>query len=208
MGYGKEYYGVSHAYHHGYDALQPIKHKHAEKLFRMFQPKTAIEVGCAKGFMVEKLRQLGVNAQGFDISEFAINGSPVKRFLKVGRAKDWPIKEQVELIYSFDVMEHLPLCSIDPCLKQCQESCLEYNIHWISTALEKDIGDASGYEGIDPTHISMFTPEWWLTKFKRYLPQNWFLSLFVNSEHLVFNGEKFNSCVFMITKANPNDLID
>lgn len=36
------------------------------------QGKTVLELGCAKGFIVKSLRDLGVNAYGIDISEYAV----------------------------------------------------------------------------------------------------------------------------------------
>jgi hypothetical protein len=45
----------------------------AEWLVREFQPQTVLEIGCAKGFLVKALRDLGVKAYGCDISEYALN---------------------------------------------------------------------------------------------------------------------------------------
>lgn len=37
------------------------------------QSKSVLEIGCAKGFLVEDLNDLGVNAYGIDVSDYAIN---------------------------------------------------------------------------------------------------------------------------------------
>ena len=44
----------------------------AEQIVRSFRPRRVLDVGCGKGFLVECLRDGGVEAYGFDISEYAI----------------------------------------------------------------------------------------------------------------------------------------
>ncbi|MEO6121648.1 MAG: class I SAM-dependent methyltransferase [Acidimicrobiales bacterium] len=41
-------------------------------VWRWFDPRRTLDVGCAFGFVVEALRDLGVDATGVDISEFAV----------------------------------------------------------------------------------------------------------------------------------------
>ncbi len=41
-----------------------------------WQPTSVLDVGCAKGFLVQELRMLGVEAYGVDISEYAVNAAP------------------------------------------------------------------------------------------------------------------------------------
>lgn len=50
------------------------------------QNKKVLEIGCAKGFVVEDLRELGVDAYGLDVSAYAIGeaSEAVKSYLTVG----------------------------------------------------------------------------------------------------------------------------
>jgi len=41
-----------------------------------FNPKRVLDVGCAKGFMVKAFKDLGVEAWGVDISEYALSQAP------------------------------------------------------------------------------------------------------------------------------------
>ena len=45
----------------------------ADRVVAEIRPKNTLDVGCAKGFLVEALRDRGVEAFGIDISEFAIS---------------------------------------------------------------------------------------------------------------------------------------
>jgi 2-polyprenyl-3-methyl-5-hydroxy-6-metoxy-1,4-benzoquinol methylase len=48
-----------------------------------------LEIGCAKGFLVEDLRELGVNAFGLDVSPHAVSSAPaaVQPFLAAGDSR-------------------------------------------------------------------------------------------------------------------------
>src|SRR5437867_12330579 len=45
----------------------------AESIDRTIKPKRVLDAGCAKGFLVESLRDRGIEAFGIDISEYAIS---------------------------------------------------------------------------------------------------------------------------------------
>lgn len=53
------------------------------------QNKKVLEIGCAKGFIIEGLRDLGVNAYGIDVSQYAIDCAreDIKPFLTVADAR-------------------------------------------------------------------------------------------------------------------------
>lgn len=44
----------------------------ADHVVKDIGPRTVLDVGCAKGFLVEALRDRGVDAYGLDVSEYAI----------------------------------------------------------------------------------------------------------------------------------------
>lgn len=50
------------------------------------QGKKVLEIGCAKGYVVEALRDFGVDAYGIDVSEYAISCAreDIKPYLRVG----------------------------------------------------------------------------------------------------------------------------
>lgn len=63
------------------------------KLFLQFKEhlagKSCLDVGCAKGFLVENFREFGVDCHGVDWAEYAVNKSLVPEFLKLSNAYDY-----------------------------------------------------------------------------------------------------------------------
>ena len=51
----------------------------ADAIVAQLAPKTVLDAGCAKGFLVAALRERGVDASGFDLSEVAIAEAPETR---------------------------------------------------------------------------------------------------------------------------------
>lgn len=82
--------------------------KFAEHIAREIQPETVLDAGCAMGFLVECLRDQGVEAYGVDISQYAIqNVHPsVKPYCWVASITD-AFPQKYDLIVSIEVLEHL-----------------------------------------------------------------------------------------------------
>ncbi len=55
------------------------------------QGKKVLDIGCAKGFVVEDLREMGVNAYGLDVSSYAIGeaSNQVKPYLYLGDVRTY-----------------------------------------------------------------------------------------------------------------------
>jgi SAM-dependent methyltransferase len=81
----------------------------ADRIVRDLRPTTVLDAGCAMGFLVEALRERGVEAWGVDISEYAISevADPVKEFCHVGSLTE-PLPRRYDLIVSIEVLEHIP----------------------------------------------------------------------------------------------------
>jgi SAM-dependent methyltransferase len=81
----------------------------AERIVRDIQPGSVLDAGCAMGFLVEALRNKGIEAWGVDISEFAIGkvAPDVKEYCWTGSVTE-PFPRRYDLIVSIEVLEHLP----------------------------------------------------------------------------------------------------
>lgn len=81
----------------------------ADQIVRLIQPKTVLDAGCAMGFLVEALRQRGVEAYGVDISEYAIQNahSSIQPYCWRGSVAQ-PFPQKYDLIVSIEVLEHMP----------------------------------------------------------------------------------------------------
>lgn len=80
----------------------------AERIVKELTPKKTLDVGCAVGYLVEGLRDRGVDAWGIDISDYAISKvrEDIKPYCNIGSAVD-EITEKYDLITCIEVMEHL-----------------------------------------------------------------------------------------------------
>lgn len=86
----------------------------ADEIIRLFDCKNrklkVLDVACAKGFLVQHLRANSIEAEGVDISEYAIGAAPdaVKPFLKVGSVLKLPYKDnEFDVVTSHDFLEHI-----------------------------------------------------------------------------------------------------
>ncbi|MCP3137382.1 class I SAM-dependent methyltransferase [Pyxidicoccus xibeiensis] len=118
--YGASYYGAGRnpldregnsGYEH-YRRSSSHANKAAYLLWKHFEVKDALDVGCALGFTVQALRELGWDAKGTDFSDFAIHHAPwdVKPHLFLGDlSQRLPFEDrQFELVSAFETLEHLP----------------------------------------------------------------------------------------------------
>ncbi len=112
--YGEDYYGPS------YDQ-SGVPYRRDEKLWVDFfarlarsivdslGPRTALDMGCATGMLVEALRVRGVDARGIDVSAWAIDQVPeaLRPFCAVGSITD-ELEGHYDLITCLEVLEHVP----------------------------------------------------------------------------------------------------
>lgn len=80
----------------------------AARIVTELNPKTVLDAGCAKGFLVGALRERGVDAEGFDISEYALTDVPpaAQGHVRVGSLTE-PITGHYDLVTCIEVIEHL-----------------------------------------------------------------------------------------------------
>ena len=154
--YGREYYegSLGIPYHQG-------EHWHrffdnvARRIVGEYNPRTALDVGCAFGYLVEGLRKLGVQAYGVDISEYAIaNASPdISEYVRVGSATDLPDR-RYDVITFIEVAEHLtPEEGAQAIARICANTDV---VLFSSTADDKE----------EPTHINVQPFVYWWRLFK------------------------------------------
>src|SRR6202011_3260390 len=84
----------------------------ADALVAYLKPQTAFDAGCALGFLVESLRDRGVQAWGADISEFAIQNvrqdlRPFCRVASITQPITNPTLSRYDLVACIEVLEHL-----------------------------------------------------------------------------------------------------
>lgn len=131
----------------------------ARNLVQRFRPQTTLDVGCAKGFLVEQLRDLGVEAYGVDASPYAISQvrEDIRPHCSVHSATE-PFGRRYDLITCIEVIEHM---SEDDAGKVIQNLCAHADDILFSSTPDD-------YE--EPTHFNIQPFEYW----KELFAQNGF----------------------------------
>jgi SAM-dependent methyltransferase len=132
----------------------------ADAIVRDLRPTSVLDAGCAKGFLVEALRERGVEAYGIDISEHAISqvDQSVREYCRVGSLTE-PLPRRYDLIVSVEVLEHIPAAEASAAVANL---CAATDRLLLSTTPD-DFGEA--------THLNVQAPEAWSAA----LAQNGFL---------------------------------
>ena len=111
--YGKEYFDGLREYGYGgynYDGRWKSVAKDIIKHYKLNKNDKVLDVGCAKGFLVNDLIDLGIDAYGIDISEYAINNSfeKIRNKLQIGNAKNLPYEDKkFDLVLSINTIHNL-----------------------------------------------------------------------------------------------------
>lgn len=138
--------------------------KTAQHVKQKFNPSTLLDVGCAKGFLVLSLRNLGINAIGIDASEYAISSAPeeVKDFVSVGLAESKDVdlfkENSFDIVTAFDILEHLDEKDVPQACKNLLFAADKYIIVCVPTRRVE--GD------LDVTHKTIKPREWWEEQFR------------------------------------------
>lgn len=179
-GYGRQYYdGYGDADHKGYrwEVWGDFFTNMADQIVTRLRPRRALDVGCAKGFLVGCLRDRGVDAYGIDASEYAIGEvrPDIKPFCWVASATD-PIKENYDLITCHEVCEHL----LEP---EATEAIRQMTSHCDTILFSSTPGHFE-----DPTHLNVRPIVDWLRLFAQssFAPDEGFDASFVTPWAVLF----------------------
>ncbi len=122
----------------------------ADHIARELRPGTVLDAGCAKGFLVETLRDRGVEAFGVDVSEHAISEvhESVREYCRVGSLTE-PIEGKYDLITCIEVVEHMTAPDGRAALEN------------LCAATDRLLLSSSPYDYGEPTHLNVQPPEQW-----------------------------------------------
>lgn len=134
--------------------------KIAENIVSSFSPKTFLDVGCAYGYLVAALRDLGVEAYGVDVSEYAISQAreDIRDFCYVCNAAEGLPKElpqKFDCISTIEVIEHLYEDDAQPFIKAlCQHT-------------DQIIFSSTPDDFKEPSHFNVQQQEYWVKRFAK-----------------------------------------
>jgi SAM-dependent methyltransferase len=126
----------------------------ADRLVREINPPTTLDAGCALGFLVEALRDRGVEAYGLDISEYAIQKvrDDIRPYCAVGSLTQ-PLPRRYDLITCIEVLEHMPRAEG------------EQAIAGLCAASDDILFSSTPFDYKEATHFNVQPPEYWAYRF-------------------------------------------
>lgn len=128
----------------------------ADRIVADLAPARVLDAGCAMGLLVRALRERGVQADGIDVSEYAISKVPaeVAPYCRVGSIAD-PFDQRYDLIVSIEVVEHMPPREADRAVAN------------LAAHADAVLFSSSPFDLREPTHQSVRPPEAWAEAFAR-----------------------------------------
>lgn len=136
-------------------------------IVRSFKVRKTLDIGCAKGYLVEAFRRRNVQAYGVDISEYAISKCEVQTrpFLNVldVQKQVFPFQNGTfDFITALEVFEHLE--DFENVLRESRRVLRREGYLYVTTP-KKGILKS---EDLDKTHVSIKSFSSWLSLFRRY----------------------------------------
>ena len=130
----------------------------AERIIAYFSPKTVLDAGCARGYLVAELRKRGVEAYGVDISTYAIESAPseIAPYLCVQSLTDPLPKhfpQKFDLVVSLEVLEHM----FPEDGKQAINNLCSYT--------DTILFSSTPYDLENTTHVNVQQAEYWAKEF-------------------------------------------
>lgn len=132
----------------------------ATQIKEKYRPKTVLDAGCAMGLLVAALRDLGVEAYGVDLSEYAISRvrEDIRPYCAVGSLAD-PLPDSLprryDLVVSIEVLEHMP------------EEDGKKSIANLCTMSDQILFSSVPDDTTDPTHINLHETPYWCGLFAK-----------------------------------------
>jgi len=130
----------------------------ADRIVNELHPHSVLDAGCAMGFLVEALRQRGVEAWGIDISDYAIQNvlPDYQPYCKVGLITEPFSHPHYDLIVCIEVVEHL---TAEEAMYAVENLCKHSDDILLSS---------TPYDFSEPTHVNVQPPEYWVALFNRF----------------------------------------
>lgn len=139
------------------DIWMGLNHWWAEHIKKEINPKTVFDAGCSFGLLVFALREVGVDARGGDISEYAISQAKeeIKPFVQVLDITK-SIPGSYDLITCIEVLEHVP-----------EDSALQA-IANISAKTDDVIFSSSPDDTESHSHVNVHPTQYWVECFMEH----------------------------------------
>lgn len=126
----------------------------ADRVVGVVNPSTVLDVGCAKGLLVQALREKSVDASGLDVSQHAVETAhpDVRGHLRVASATD-PIEGRFSLVTCIEVLEHMAPAPAQQAIDRMSE------------VTDRILFSSSPSDHREATHINTRPTDQWVASF-------------------------------------------
>ena len=180
----------------------------AQAIKFVFDPRRCLEIGCATGAIVRNLNELGVEAHGIDVSEWAVQNRLHSNVILAG-AEDLPFDtDSFDFVYSSHALEHLPPELFERALAEIDRVAHPqgFQFHMLPIVgtfpYECDYDVARQILREDPTHNVLEPLDWW---YEQWASFGWNrLPLIISFFHDT-NGGELSAGQFSLYKLAPGE---
>lgn len=134
-----------------YDRFMSNADVSAYLVWRFFPGRHTLDAGCALGFVVEALRELDLDAEGVDVSYYAVDHatSGARGHVRQGSLLDrLPFDDaDFDVVTALETLEHLPPDSIPPAIAELRRVCRGYLLATIPSFGKNENGPGGWYNG-------------------------------------------------------------
>ena len=129
----------------------------ADRIVSDVHPRRVLDAGCAIGLLVETLRARGVEAEGIDVSAWAIEHATdaAKPYVREGSITE-PFGGRYDLIVCIEVLEHMAPVEADKAIANLAQHA------------DDVLFSSTPHDQKEPTHVNVRMPEEWAEAFARH----------------------------------------
>jgi ubiquinone/menaquinone biosynthesis C-methylase UbiE len=173
----QSYYAERHYRLHDFDQRYPFLHLIAETLAERFAPKRVLDIGCAEGYLVYAFYNLGIEAYGVDISQYAISHGSQRIREHLFRidvdCEGLPFEDKsFDIVTAIDIVEHLrnyekTICEIGRVLKPGGIACITTPANKLTDAILA-MALRHPLTRHQKEHVNIHPKSFWIRTFQRY----------------------------------------
>ena len=119
-------------------------------VWRYIPAQKSLDTGCAFGFVVEALRELGVDAEGVDVSRFALDHAALgaRGHIRYGNLlHKLPVRDGAyDVVTAFETLEHLPPEAVPAALRELARCTNAYVVATIPSFGENKWGPGGWFD--------------------------------------------------------------
>lgn len=159
--YNKDYY---HGAKGGYGGYANEGYRDFPSNWNIFKaamelkPKSVLEIGCAKGYLLKRFQDEKIPTIGLDVSRHCYLTRAIDGIVEWDITQTpWPVGDKsMDMCLSVSTLEHVSESRIDAVIAEIKRTCAR-SFHVIN------FGD--GDDRFDKTHVLFRAPEWWKERF-------------------------------------------